>query len=64
VATFCADLWLTFTLPLTYFHGEKFTGGPDGQWERDAKLIEEAHAVLKEAQKFAFNEPGGVVDPV
>jgi len=45
----------------SYFHGEKFTGGPAGQWERDAKLIEEAHTVLKEAQKFAFNQPGSVV---
>ena len=48
----------------SYFHGEKFTGGPAGQWERDTKLVEEAHAVLKEAQKFAFNQPGGVGDPV
>lgn len=39
----------------SYLHGEKFTGGPDGQWGRDAKLVEEAHAVLKEAQKFAFS---------
>jgi hypothetical protein len=33
----------------SYIHGEKFRGGPEGQWDRDAKLIEEAHAVLKEA---------------
>ncbi len=36
----------------TYIHGEKFTGGPEGQWERDAILIAEARAVLKEATKF------------
>lgn len=47
----------------SYFHGEKFMGGPAGQWERDAKLVEEAHAVLKEAKKFAFNQRGGVGDP-
>lgn len=34
----------------SYFHGEKFTGGQAGQWKRDAKLIEEAPALLKEAQ--------------
>jgi hypothetical protein len=33
----------------SYLHGEKFTGGPDGQWERDAILVKEAHAVLNEA---------------
>lgn len=33
----------------SYIHGEKFTGGPDNQWERDALLVSEAHAVLKEA---------------
>ncbi|WP_282045878.1 hypothetical protein [Roseibium album] len=33
----------------SYLHGEKFTGGPEGQWERDATLVEEAHAVLMEA---------------
>ena len=37
----------------SYIHGEKFTGGPDGQWERDATLVAEAHAVLKEAMTFA-----------
>lgn len=37
----------------SYIHGEKFTGGPEGQWERDATLIAEAHAVLKEAVSFA-----------
>ena len=31
------------------FHGEKFTGGPEGQWDRDLTLITEAHAVLREA---------------
>jgi len=33
-----------------YFHGEKFTGGPDWQWERDAALVTEAHLVLKSAR--------------
>jgi hypothetical protein len=33
----------------SYIHGEKFAGGPDNQWERDALLVAEAHAVLKEA---------------
>jgi hypothetical protein len=33
----------------SYLHGEKFKGGPDGQWERDVTLIKEAHAVLDEA---------------
>jgi hypothetical protein len=33
----------------SYIHGEKFTGGPDNQWERDVLLVAEAHAVLKEA---------------
>ena len=37
----------------SYIHGEKFTGGPDGQWKRDAKLLLEAHAVLNEAGIFA-----------
>ena len=37
----------------SYIHGEKFTGGPEGQWERDATLVAEAHAVLKEAMAFA-----------
>jgi len=32
----------------SYIHGEKFTGGPEGQWDRDATLIAEAHAVLRE----------------
>jgi len=36
----------------SYIHGEKFRGGPEGQWERDATLIEEAHAVLDEAMKW------------
>lgn len=30
-------------------HGEKFVGGPEGQWARDRTLIAEAHAVLTEA---------------
>lgn len=34
------------------FHGEKFRGGANGQWQRDAKLIEEAHAVLSEALTY------------
>jgi hypothetical protein len=33
----------------SYIHGEKFTGGPEGQWDRDTILIAEAHAVLKAA---------------
>ncbi|WP_041527318.1 hypothetical protein [Paracoccus aminophilus] len=33
----------------SYLHGEKFRGGPDGQWERDVTLIKEAHAVLQAA---------------
>lgn len=33
----------------SYLHGEKFRGGPNGQWERDVSLIKEAHYVLKEA---------------
>ncbi len=37
----------------SYIHGEKFTGGPEGQWERDATLIAEAHMVLKDAMDFA-----------
>ncbi len=36
----------------SYVHGEKFTGGPEGQWERDVTLIREAHAVLAEATQF------------
>jgi hypothetical protein len=41
----------------SYVHGEKFTGGPEGQWARDAVLIAEAHAVLAEA--LTFLPPGG-----
>lgn len=44
----------------SYIHGEKFTGGPEQQWERDATLVAEAHAVLREAIAFAttiFPEP-------
>jgi|SRR5215217_4302615 len=33
----------------SYLHGEKFTGGPEGQWDRDIKLVEEAHDVLRAA---------------
>lgn len=40
-----------------YLHGEKFTGGPDGQWERDAILVAEAHAVLKLAMVFVRDTP-------
>lgn len=36
----------------SYIHGEKFSGGPEGQWDRDARLVEEAHAVLREAMTF------------
>lgn len=32
----------------SYLHGEKFVGGPEGQFERDATLVIEAHAVLRE----------------
>ncbi|MEH6740911.1 MAG: hypothetical protein V7695_20550 [Sulfitobacter sp.] len=39
----------------SYLHGEKFTGGPDGQWKRDVVLVAEAHAVLKSATEFASN---------
>ncbi|MBY3150283.1 hypothetical protein HFO63_32780 [Rhizobium laguerreae] len=39
----------------SYVHGEKFTGGPEGQWERDVMLILEAHAVLKEAMECPGN---------
>ncbi len=35
-----------------YIHGEKFTGGPEGQWDRDTILIVEAHAVLKQTMQF------------
>jgi hypothetical protein len=33
----------------SYIHGEKFTGGPDHQWDRDLMLVSEAHAVLRAA---------------
>lgn len=33
----------------SYLHGEKFRGGPDGQWERDVTLINEARVVLQVA---------------
>lgn len=38
----------------SYLHGEKFRGGPNGQWERDVSLIREAHAVLEEAIAWWF----------
>jgi hypothetical protein len=41
----------------SYFHGEKFVGGEPGQFERDATLVTEAHAVLHEAMKTLTNEP-------
>ena len=31
----------------SYIHGEKFVGGGDNQWERDATLVREALAILK-----------------
>lgn len=37
----------------SYIHGEKFTGGPEGQWDRDLKLISEAHEVLREAMSYS-----------
>ena len=33
----------------SYHHGEKFVGGPEGQFERDKTLVGEAHRVLREA---------------
>lgn len=36
----------------SFLHGEKFTGGPEGQWDRDLTLVKEAHAVLTEAMTF------------
>lgn len=36
----------------SFLHGEKFTGGPEGQWDRDLTLVKEAHAVLTEAMAF------------
>lgn len=32
-----------------YLHGEKFVGGPEMLFDRDKILVEEAHAVLREA---------------
>ncbi|MCI1000680.1 hypothetical protein HWD97_11390 [Ochrobactrum sp. C6C9] len=46
----------------SYLHGEKFVGGPEGQFERDATLVIEAHAVLREAVRVFINvykEPKG-----
>lgn len=40
----------------SYLHGEKFVGGPDGQFERDATLVKEAHAVLREAVTVFTND--------
>ncbi len=40
----------------SYLHGEKFVGGPDGQWERDATLVKEAHGVLREAVRVLTND--------
>lgn len=37
----------------SFLHGEKFTGGPEKQWDRDLTLVKEAHAVLMEAMAFA-----------
>ena len=33
----------------SYHHGEKFVGGPEGQYDRDRILVVEAHAVLDKA---------------
>lgn len=33
----------------SYIHGEKFRGGPAGQWDRDIILVKEAHDVLNAA---------------
>ena len=41
----------------SYLHGEKFVGGPNGQFDRDATLVSEAHAVLREAVKVLTNDP-------
>ncbi|NKL12105.1 hypothetical protein GFL78_08910 [Rhizobium leguminosarum bv. viciae] len=41
----------------SYLHGEKFVGGPEGQFERDATLVIEAHAVLREAVRILTNDP-------
>lgn len=41
----------------SYLHGEKFVGGPNGQFDRDATLVSEAHAVLCEAVKVLTNDP-------
>lgn len=40
----------------SYLHGEKFVGGPEGQFERDATLVTEAHAVLRQALRVLTNE--------
>ncbi|WP_439501621.1 hypothetical protein [Aminobacter ciceronei] len=41
----------------SYLHGEKFVGGPEGQFERDTTLVIEAHAVLREAVRALTNDP-------
>lgn len=46
-----------------YFHGEKFTGASEGQWDRDITLIQEAHAVLVEAIGFFFAAARSEMDP-
>jgi hypothetical protein len=33
----------------SYHHGEKFVRRPEGQFDRDRILVEEAHAALREA---------------
>ncbi|HTN62103.1 MAG TPA: hypothetical protein VL147_11180 [Devosia sp.] len=37
----------------SYIQGEKFTGGSEGQWDRDGRLVEEAHEVLRAAVAVA-----------
>jgi hypothetical protein len=39
--------------PPRWLYAEKFTGGPEGQWERDATLVVEAHAAVKKAMDLA-----------
>jgi len=42
----------------SYVHGEKFVGGPDRQWERDAILVNEALQVLQ----LALSQTGLIKD--
>ena len=42
----------------SYLHGEKFRGGPEGQWARDYTLIAEAHAVLNVAMEWWLQSKG------